>query len=120
MDDAELVYSTDPERNKKCERCKKLVPECVCAKSEFTAAAPYTAVLRIEKNGRGGKIVTIIDRLPRQTKFLESLSRMLKQKCGAGGTFTVREGYGVVEIQGDARERVRAIFQKEGIPCKGM
>ncbi len=118
MEDSELVYSTDPERNKKCPRCKKLVPECVCDNIKMPGG-PFTAVLRIEKAGRGGKTVTVIDKLPRHLTFVEELAKMLKQKCGAGGSAAIREGFGVVEIQGDARERIREIFEKEKIPFKG-
>ena len=119
MEDSELVYSTDPERNRKCPRCKKLAPDCVCGREAKPAASALTAVLRIEKYGRGGKIVTVVDKLPRQRKLLEELSRKLKQKCGAGGTYDVRDGHGIIEIQGDARERIKEILEKEGIPVKG-
>lgn len=119
MDDSELVYSTDPERNKKCLKCKKLMPECACGKEKFEAKVSFTAVLRLEKAGRGGKTVTVVDHLPRQHKLLDELSRLLKQKCGAGGTYGVRDGHGIIEIQGDARERIRAVLNKEGIPVKG-
>ncbi len=120
MDDSELVYSTDPERNKKCSKCKKLVSECVC---ETHSAVPETGIiayLRIETQNRGGKVVTVIDRLPRQEGFLDRLSRLLKQKCGAGGTYEVRNGNGIVEIQGDNRERVKELLEKEGIRVKGF
>ena len=119
MADSELVYSSDPERNKKCSKCKKLVPECICKAAPAVPDSGITAYLRLESNGRGGKIVTVIDRLPRQEKFLDGLSRMLKQKCGAGGTYTVRDGNGIVEIQGDNRERIKELLEKEGIRVKG-
>ena len=120
MDDSELVYSTDPERNKKCSKCKKLVPECKCKSESSIPDTGITAYLRIETNGRGGKMVTVVDRLPRQQKFLEELSRMLKQKCGAGGTYGVRDGSGIVEVQGDNRERIKDLLQKKGIRVKGF
>ncbi len=119
MDDSELVYSTDPARNQKCLRCKKLKPECICQTLKEIPAPPFTVVMRLEKAGRGGKTVTVLDRLPRHEKLLDGLSRKLKQQCGAGGTFGVRDGHGIIEIQGDVRARVRAILEKEGIPVKG-
>lgn len=118
MPDSELVYSTDPERNKKCPKCKKLMPECVC-KTDAAPSTGITAYLRIETQGRGGKAVTVIDRLPRNEGLLDRLSRLLKQKCGAGGTYGVREGHGIVEIQGDNRERIKELLLKEGIKVKG-
>lgn len=118
IDDSKLVYSTDPERNKKCPRCKNLVPECSCEKE--TAPEPaFTVVLRIERANRGGKTVTVIDKLPRGRQFLEDLCRKLKQKCGAGGTYGVRDGHGIIEIQGDARDRIKVVLVKEGIAVKG-
>ena len=119
MDDSELVYSTDPERSKKCSKCKKLILECVCKAAAAVPETGITAYLRLEINGRGGKVVTVIDRLPRQEKFLDDLSRMLKQKCGAGGTYGVRDGNGIVEIQGDNRERIKELLEKQGIRVKG-
>jgi len=95
------------------------MPECVCAEEKKAAAVSFTAVLRIERAGRGGKTVTIVDHLPRQHKLLDELSRKLKQKCGAGGSYGVRDGHGIIEIQGDARERIKAVLLDEGIPVKG-
>jgi translation initiation factor 1 len=79
----------------------------------------FIAVLRIEKQGRGGKTVTVIDRLPRSTPFLKDLTQKLKKKCGAGGTFLLTEVSGVIEIQGDKREVIRAALAQDGIQTKG-
>lgn len=81
-------------------------------------APDFTAVLRIEKTGRGGKTVTVIDRLPRSESFLDKLARRLKTRCGTGGTYKIDET-GVIEIQGDQREKIRGIFEKEKIRFKG-
>lgn len=78
----------------------------------------FTAVLRIEKTGRGGKTVTVIDKLPRSGDYLSRLAKMLKTRCGSGGTYKIEED-GRVEIQGDKRDMIRAIFEKEGIRFKG-
>jgi translation initiation factor 1 len=115
---SELVYSTDPERNQKCPKCKKLKIACVCS-ADKPAPAKVTAVLRIEKAGRGGKTVTVIDRLPNQESYLEKLAKTLKTKCGAGGTYLWDGPFGQIEIQGDKRDLIRSILIKEGIQCKG-
>lgn len=73
------------------------------------------AKLRIEKSGRGGKTVTVVYDLPRNAAFLSELSQELKRLCGTGGA--VRDG--VVELQGDLRDRVRAALQKKGFVVKG-
>ena len=79
----------------------------------------FIAILRIEKQGRGGKTVTVIDRLPKNEVFLKSLTTLLKKKCGSGGTFLMEGRDGVIEIQGDKREMIRSTLQKEGIQTKG-
>lgn len=93
-----------PERNCKCSaRLDEKVPSRPVAK------------LRLEKSGRGGKIVTVVDGLPRNSAFLKELSQALKRACGAGGT-TFETG---VEIQGDKRDQVRDVLLGKGFIVKG-
>lgn len=73
------------------------------------------ARMRVEKAGRGGKTVTVIDGLPRNAAFLKELTKELKQACGTGGT-SLDDG---VELQGDQRDRVREHLQKKGYGVKG-
>lgn len=115
--DSELVYSTNPELNKTCPRCKKLATSCTC-KSITPDTSKIKAVLRLEKKHRGGKDVTIIDHLPPSEEFLKGLSTALKKKCGTGGTFKIEDGAGTVEIQGDKRVQVKAELEKMEIFCK--
>lgn len=117
--DTRLVYSTDPALNRKCEKCKELVSECICVPEVDPKSTRFVAVLRIEKQGRGGKTVTVIDKLPKNELFLKNLTTTLKKKCGAGGTYSTAGRDGVIEIQGDKRETIRAALLKEGIPSKG-
>jgi predicted translation initiation factor SUI1 len=65
--------------------------------------------------GRAGKTVTIVWGLPRYAEFLESLARDSKRACGTGGT-AIDDG---VELQGDLRERVRAVLLHRGYVVKG-
>lgn len=115
---ARLVYSTDPKMNEKCPKCKELKAACVCL-PEPDAKGKFIAVLRIEKQGRGGKTVTVIDRLPKQELFLKELTTELKKKCGSGGTYLLDGVDGIIEIQGDKRDLVKAVLAKRGIPTKG-
>jgi translation initiation factor 1 len=69
----------------------------------------------MEKKGRGGKMVTVVDGLPNNTDFLEELSQELKRACGTGGA----AGEGFVELQGDLRDRVRELLTKKGYIVKG-
>ena len=87
--------------------------------------AKITARLGIEKRG-SGKIVTVIDGLPANREFLETLARELKKSCGSGGKVRgLIPGAGPiprspsVEIQGDQRERMREILQRKGWVVKG-
>lgn len=74
-----------------------------------------TARLRIEKKGRGGKSVTVIDALPDNGPFLEELAKALKKACAVGGTAKP----GAVELAGDVRDRVRALLAARGFIVKG-
>lgn len=114
-----LVYSTDPELNKKCLKCKEVVSECTCEAEHDPKSHKFVAILRIEKQGRGGKTVTVIDRLPKNEIFLKNLTTLLKKKCGTGGTYLMDGKEGVIEIQGDKRDLIRTLLQKEKIQSKG-
>lgn len=117
--DTRLVYSTDPVLNQKCQKCKELVSECICLPEDDPKKYKFVAILRIEKQGRGGKTVTVIDRLPKNMLFLKNLTALLKKKCGSGGTYSMEGKEGLIEIQGDKRELIRTILAKEGIQSKG-
>lgn len=117
--DSKLVYSTDPKLNEKCPKCKEVRTECTCPPQVDAKAAKFVAVLRIEKQGRGGKVVTVVDGLPKETLFLKELTRDLKNRCGSGGTFRMEGKDGVVEIQGDKRELIRSFLAEKKIRTKG-
>ncbi len=117
--DTRLVYSTDPALNKKCGKCKEVLTECVCESEIDPKTYKFIAILRIEKGGRNGKTVTVIDQLPKNEVFLKNLTTLLKKKCGSGGTYLTSGKEGLIEIQGDKREIVRTVLLKEGIKSKG-
>jgi translation initiation factor 1 len=79
-----------------------------------------TAVLRIEKAGRKGKVVTLIEKLPKAEHWLDRLARKLKVRCGSGGTYRWNATGGVIEIQGDKRATIKQILEaEERIRCRG-
>jgi translation initiation factor 1 len=74
-----------------------------------------TARLRIEKAGRKGKTVTVVEGLPKNREFLKQLTGELKKACGSGGT----TGESHVEIQGDHRDTLRTLLGRKGWVVKG-
>ncbi|MEX2375819.1 MAG: hypothetical protein WD942_09600 [Dehalococcoidia bacterium] len=81
-------------------------------KSEF----PNDGFLRIrrEKSGRGGKTVTAIYGVPGSERELDELLKLLKQRCGAGGTRDELK----IEVQGDHRSRVEEALVALGYRVK--
>lgn len=118
MNDFRLVYTTDPTANKKCGKCKNLISECECTFEEVLPEV-ISAKIRIEKKGRGGKIVTVIYDLPRVEKFLKDLTKTIKQALGCGGTFEITENYGLIEVQGEKKDEVKDLLIKKGLIVKG-
>ena len=115
-DNSRLVYST--ETAGKCPTCGWPQKNCQCStRQRVTTPIPgrITAKLRVEKSGRGGKTVTVVYGLPENDAFLKELSQKLKRACGVGGTVADAS----VELQGDVRDRVRAVLQQLGYTVKG-
>ena len=109
-----LVYSTGSGRT--CPKCGWPVRDCRCGtKVDEPVPDKIVAKLRIEKSGRGGKTVTVVDGLPKNRELLKQLASELKQACGTGGT----AGETHVEIQGDQREAIRALLIAKDWTVKG-
>jgi translation initiation factor 1 len=88
--------------------------------SNYVKSTNWVAIIRVEKNGRGGKIVTVIDQLPKHEQFLKELAKDLKVRCGVGGTYLMDRKDGVIEIQGDKAVDVQSIFEKKGYKSKRL
>ncbi len=73
-----------------------------------------TAYLHRDSKGRGGKGVTLVKNLVLSEEELSALAKKIKQACGVGGT--VKDG--VIEIQGENRERVAEVLTKLGYRIK--
>jgi translation initiation factor 1 len=69
------------------------------------------AVVRIERTGRGGKEVTVVEQLDLQPTERDRWLKALKAALGCGG---VVEGDALV-LQGDHRDRLPAILTERGV-----
>ena len=70
--------------------------------------------IKRETKGRKGKGVTTVHGLGMPQEELKKLCSQLKKECGTGGA--VKEG--VVEIQGDNREKIKMSLEKRGLKVK--
>ncbi|MEO8585282.1 MAG: stress response translation initiation inhibitor YciH [Acidobacteriota bacterium] len=113
-DPVRLVYATGVGRV--CATCGWPSDQCKCSSKEEEKVPPKVVVkLRLEKKGRGGRVVTILDGLPRNTDFLEGLGKELKRQLGTGGTI----GQALIELQGDHRDTLRRILSERNFLVKG-
>lgn len=81
------------------------------AKPVKEAKGPAKAVVRMERVGRGGKEVTVIEQLDLPVNQRDEWLKALKTSLGCGGTI---EGTSLV-LQGDQRERVPKLLEKRGV-----
>jgi predicted translation initiation factor SUI1 len=90
------------------------VVEHFVAKQEMPKQIATVVRLGRVTKGRRGKGVTTLSDVPLDEAGLLELAAKLKDRCGTGGT--VKDG--VIEIQGDQRDRLAAVLEGMGYRVK--
>ena len=100
-----MVYSTNPNFKYDTEEAPQI-----------ETLAPERQDLRVwlDRKQRGGKQVTLVRGFVGTQADLGELARLLKSRCGVGGS--AKEGE--IIIQGDHRDRVVEILLQNGYRCK--
>ena len=96
-----VVYSTNPDFSYETEESEE---------QETLPKNTQKLRVRIEKNHRGGKTVTIVSGFIGTDADLKELGKMLKSRCGVGGS--AKEGE--LLIQGEFKEKIIELLKKEG------
>lgn len=98
-----VVYSTNPNFNYEEDH------------QEEDSVAPNQQQLKVylDRLG-GGKLLSRISGFTGKTGDIEALGKLLKQKCGVGGSVKDRE----ILIQGDHRDKILMLLLKEGYKAK--
>ena len=100
-----MVYSTNPDFEYSTNE-----------EPEQATLAPSQQNLRVwlDRKQRGGKQVTLVKGFVGSEEDLAELGRMLKSRCGVGGS--AKDGE--IIIQGDFRDRIVDILTREGYKAK--
>jgi translation initiation factor 1 len=108
VSNSRLVYSTDGGDRRAAEPTQK------ASRKRSGPQLPDDGIVRVfrDKGGRGGKVVTVVRGVA--AGEASAVASDLKRLCGSGGA--VKDG--VVEIQGDHREKVAARLEAKGYRVK--
>lgn len=78
---------------------------------EQAPRGPARAVVRLERKGRGGKEVTVVEQLGLPEAQLVDWLKALKGALGCGGAIEKES----LVLQGDQRERTRKLLAERGV-----
>jgi translation initiation factor 1 len=96
-----IVYSTNPNFSFEHEEEEEL---------ETLAKNQQPLYVSIDRKSRGGKEVTLIEGFVGSEEDLKDLGKLLKNKCGVGGT--VKDGE--ILIQGSFRDKIFDLLKNDG------
>ncbi|MGQ7871183.1 translation initiation factor [Sunxiuqinia sp. sy24] len=100
-----VVYSTNPDFD---------YSKDDGAEQETPTPAKQDLRVSLDKKNRRGKAVTLVSGFVGQDDDLKALGKLLKSKCGVGGS--AKDGE--IMVQGDFRDQVMQLLQKEGYKVK--
>lgn len=100
-----VVYSTNPDFK---------YEDSAPAEPDTLPASKQRLIVRIDRSGRAGKQVTLVQGFIGTSEDLATLGKTLKVKCGVGGT--AKDGE--ITIQGDQRDKLVALLQGMGYNAK--
>lgn len=102
MSQNDLVYSTEMGR--------------IVAKKTPATAPQTDGIIRLrrETKGRKGKGITSLTGMSMNEDEIKQLCSELKKMCGTGGAVK----HGIIEIQGDNREKIKLMLEKRGLKVK--
>jgi translation initiation factor 1 len=99
------VYSTNPDFKSETENDNE---------QDTPENAKQLLIVFTDNKQRKGKIVTLVTGFVGKQEDLETLAKMLKTKCGVGGS--VKDGE--IIIQGDFKQKIKELLEKEGYKVK--
>ncbi len=112
------IYSSSPGRSgspaDRCPKCGWPAEKCACSKAPVAPRKDQRVRVSRSSSGRAGKTVTVVAGLEESEDQLAALAKLLKARCGAGGTVKA----GAIEIQGDHVDTVLSHLSSEGFRAK--
>ncbi|MBO8472931.1 MAG: translation initiation factor [Bacteroidetes bacterium] len=100
-----VVYSTDPDFKYTQETAEE---------PETLEPGKQKLIIGIDRRNRSGKQVTLVSGFVGREEDLAALGKMLKTKCGVGGS--IKDGE--ILIQGDFRDKITALLTAAGYKAK--
>lgn len=100
-----VVYSTNPDYQYETEN-ESIV--------ETLSPSKQRLIVKIDRRSRGGKQVTLIDGFIGTEEDLSELAKIIKNKCGVGGS----SKDGQILIQGDFRDKIVELLKSKGYNTK--
>lgn len=96
-----VVYSTNPDYNYEMDDDEE---------QTTLPLAQQRLRVQLDRKNRGGKVVTLVTGFVGTENDLKELGKLLKSKCGVGGS--AKDGE--IIVQGDFKQKVLELLKKEG------